>query len=430
MKNKYETYIAEMFSLGRFGIKLGLSVVDNILRNLGNPQNSYKSIHIAGTNGKGSIASTLSSILAECGFKTGLYTSPHLVSFNERFCINGEPVEDEEIVEAYERIKNAGKNHEREATFFEISTAIAFYLFKKHSVDWAVIETGMGGRLDATNIINPELSIITNISIEHREYLGNTIKDITREKAGIIKKGRPVITGVKQQIARSVVIETAEKKSSTVSLLGRDFKVRKNKNGTFNYYGLKQTFRNLKCTLLGNYQIQNAGIALSAMEILSKQAGFFPLSQETVQEGLRKTSWPGRLEIVSHKPFVMIDGAHNLNAARILADYLKKNFQPKDLTLVLGILDDKPYRSILSTLLPCCGQAILTNPNISRRIPAEKLLKEAKKHIRNASVISSVDEAVTHAITHASKKEKICIAGSLYVVGEAKQNKHIQAFSK
>jgi len=437
MQKKYDKYIKEMFSLGRFGIKLGLSVINNILINLDNPHKAYKSIHIAGTNGKGSIASTISSILTESGIKTGLYTSPHLVRFNERFCINGNPVADEDIVEAYEKIKDAGKNHDRQATFFEISTAMAFYLFKKHQVDFAIIETGMGGRLDATNIIIPEVSIITNISIEHSEYLGNTIREITGEKAGIIKQNRPVITGVKQKDAQSVLTETAKKHNSDLYVLGKDFKVRRNQDGSFNYYGLNYTFRNLTCALLGNYQIQNAAIAISALEIISEKTdllksdtGAETLTQDLVQSGLTKTSWPGRLEIVSQAPFVMIDGAHNLHAAKILADYLKTNFKKNEMTLILGILDDKPYKQILSTLIPCCSNVILTEPRIARSIPAETLQKEALKYLEHVTIMKSVDQAVSQTIKHAESRDKICIAGSLYVAGEAKQNKDIIRLSQ
>jgi len=356
---------------------------------------------------------------------------------SKQVCINGNPVADEDIMEAYEKIKDAGKNHDRQATFFEISTAMAFYLFKKHQVDFAIIETGMGGRLDATNIIIPEVSIITNISIEHSEYLGNTIREITGEKAGIIKQNRPVITGVKQKDAQSVLTETAKKHNSVLYVLGKDFKVRRNQDGSFNYYGLNYTFRNMTCALLGNYQIQNAAIAISALEIISEKTdllksdtGAETLTQDLVQSGLTKTSWPGRLEIVSQAPFVMIDGAHNLHAAKILADYLKTNFKKNEMTLILGILDDKPYKQILSTLIPCCSNVILTEPRIARSIPAETLQKEALKYLEHVTIMKSVDQAVSQTIKHAESRDKICIAGSLYVAGEAKQNKDIIRLSQ
>ncbi len=187
-----------MYSLRRFGIKLGLSTIKSILHNLDNPQDTYKCIHVAGTNGKGSIAYALSSILRTSGYKVGLYTSPHLVKFNERICINNKPVSDKNIVESYKAVNKVIQS-DLEATFFELTTAMALYEFNRQKVDWAVIETGMGGRLDATNIIKPVISIISNISVEHQRYLGSTIGQIASEKGGIIKKAVPVITGVKQK---------------------------------------------------------------------------------------------------------------------------------------------------------------------------------------------------------------------------------------
>ncbi len=414
----YNNCLKSLYSLKRFGIILGLSVIRDILENLGNPQRNYSCIHVAGTNGKGSVASGLAAVLYAAGYKTGLYTSPHLVRFNERIVINNKPVINRAVVESYESVKNAHKGN-REPTYFEYATAMGLYEFGRQKVDWAVIETGMGGRLDATNIINPALSIITNISIEHREYLGNTISEITAEKAGIIKTGKPVITGVKQEKAAEVINRIAFEKSAPVFRLGKDFKIRKKSSGAFTYYGIEHTWKDLSTGLLGNYQADNAAIVLAACELLNQKKATLPIKD--IRKGLKENIWPGRLEIVSTSPLIILDGAHNLVAARNLAKYLSGNLSDKNIILVTGILDDKPYKAMLKTLLPICKKVILTQAGIDRALPTETLAAEAKKITPHVKMIPSVAEAVNFAIQSASSKDAICIAGSLYVIGEAKQ---------
>lgn len=406
-----------MYGLRRFGIKLGLNTIKRMLKGVGNPHEQFKCIHIAGTNGKGSIASSLSTILHEAGYKVGLFTSPHLIKFNERICINNKQISDSEVVDAYNAV-NTEEKGDREPTFFEINTAMAFYIFATHNVDWAVIETGMGGRLDSTNIIKPELSIITNISIEHTAYLGNTIAEISGEKAGIIKNKTPVISGVKQKTALDVISQVAVSKSATVYHSGRDFKVRRNKNGTFSYFGINKTWRDMKTGLLGNYQVDNAALTLAACEILSRKKE--NLSVDHIRKGLLKTRWPGRLEVISKKPFVIIDGAHNLNAARLLGNFISDHLKDKKVTLVIGMCDDKPVDAILKCLIPVCDKVVLTQPEIDRSIPPEKIYKITKDMISDITIISDVGEAVHHAINSASENDAVCIAGSLYLVGEAK----------
>lgn len=407
-----------MYSLRRFGIKLGLSTIRRILKGLGNPQDNFSCIHVAGTNGKGSVASALATILNASGYKAGLYTSPHLVRFNERITINNRPISNNNVVEAYKAVKqiNHGK---REPTFFEFTTAMALYEFSRQNVDWAVIETGMGGRLDATNIIKPALSIITNISVEHREYLGNTIAQIAEEKGGIIKKDTPVITGIKQKQAVSVVKEIAGKKSAPIFRLGDNFRVKRNKSGTFTYFGIENTWRNLQTGLLGNYQVDNAALVVAACEMLNKKKAGIPI--ESIRKGLANNNWPGRLEVVSANPFVLLDGSHNLIAARNLARYLSDNLSNRNITLVIGILDDKPYSAMLKSLLPVCKRAIITSPKIDRALSPERLLAVAENLISDVTIIPDVSNAVNHAIESARPDDAVCIAGSLYVVGEAKE---------
>jgi dihydrofolate synthase/folylpolyglutamate synthase len=347
----------------------------------------------------------------------GLYTSPHLVRFNERIRINNRQVSDEDVVASYEAVKSV-HNGSREPTFFEFATAMAFYEFGKQNVDWAVIETGMGGRLDATNIITPALSIITNISLEHKTYLGNTIAEITREKGGIIKNNVPVVTGVKQKNAISVLKTMADSKSAKLHRFGDAFRVRRG-NGSFNYYGLENVWRNINTGLNGAHQIDNAALVLAACEILNQN--HLDLTLQNIKDGLVQNRWPGRLEIVSESPLILLDGAHNFIAARNLAAYLSETLSDRNITLIVGILDDKPCASMLKSLVPLCSKILLTRPKIDRALPPDKLYPIAKEMISDIQIIPDVDNAVIHAIETASPKDAICIAGSLYVVGEAKE---------
>jgi len=416
--DSYNLTLKSMYSLRRFGIKLGLSTIRKILKSLGNPQDNFSCIHVAGTNGKGSVASSLASILNASGYKTGLYTSPHLVRFNERITINNLPISNANVVEAYKAVKQVHRGN-REPTFFEFTTAMAFYEFSRQKVDWAVIETGMGGRLDATNIIKPALSIITNISVEHREYLGNTIAQVAGEKGGIVKKYTPVVTGIKQKHAVAVVKEIAKTKSAPFFRLGDDFSVRRNRAGTFTYFGMDNTWRNLQTGLLGNYQVDNAALVVAACEVLNRKKA--NISIESIKEGLTNNHWPGRLEVVSKNPFILLDGAHNLIAARNLAKYLSNNLSNRNITLVVGILNDKPYSDMLKSLLPICKRVVITSPKIDRALAPEKLSAVAERFISNITIIPDVGEAVKFAIKTALPGDAICIAGSLYVVGEAKE---------
>jgi len=407
-----------MYGLRRFGIKLGLSTIKNILKGLGNPHHRFSSIHVAGTNGKGSIASTLASILHTSGYKVGLYTSPHLIRFNERIRINDRFISDDDVVKSYEAVK-AVHHGDREPTFFELTTAMAFYEFAEQNLDWAVIETGMGGRLDATNIIQPVLSIISNISLEHQMYLGDTIKQIAAEKGGIIKRNTPVISGVKQKNAILTLEEIAKTKLAPFYRLGNHFKVRRTKNKKFNYFGVDNIWRNMHSGLLGNHQVDNAAIVLAACELLNKTKLDIPLNY--IKTGFEKNYWPGRLEVVSKTPFILLDGAHNLIASRNLARFLSNNLANRKITLVTGMLDDKPYAAMLRNLLPVCSKVILTRAKIDRALAPEKLYTIAKELVSDIKIVPDVGNAVKHAVEKVSPQDAVCIAGSLYVVGEAKE---------
>ena len=417
-EKSYKNCLKTMYGFRRFGIKLGLATIKKILKGLQNPQRRYGCIHIAGTNGKGSVASSLASILSQAGYKTGLYTSPHLVRFNERVQVNNRPISNKNVLAAYNAVRQV-HHGKREPTFFEFATAMALYEFGRQQVDWAVIETGMGGRLDATNVVAPELSIITNISLEHRDYLGDTLSRIAAEKAGIIKRRKPVITAIKQKSAREVVEQIAVQQNAPVYRLGRDFRVRRKLPGTFSYYGLDHTWHDLQTALRGSHQADNAALVLAACELLNRRKAKLELAD--IKKGLQTNRWPGRLETVSENPLIIMDGAHNQAAARNLARFLASNLAGSKLTLVIGILDDKPYKAMLSSLLPLASRVVLTRAKIDRALDPVKLQEVAADFNLENVIVPNVVQAVRHAIDTSSTEDAICIAGSLYVVGEAKE---------
>ncbi len=425
-KTTYQKCLDKIYKLGRFGIKLELDTILNILKFLNNPHKNYKTVHIAGTNGKGSTATYIASILRKAGFKTGIYTSPHLIKFNERICINTEQISNEDVVKTYEAV-NAVDIGKRKATFFEIATAMAFYHFSKENVDIAVMETGMGGRYDATNIIKPEVSVITNLSIEHTDYLGNTIKALAGEKGGIIKQNTPVITGVSQPSGIEVINRISKEKKASLYSLKKNFAIRKNPGRlTYAYKGIGLDIKDLVIPLPGDHQKENVSLAIAACELLfkklSKTDKNVKLTRDLVKQGLGIAKWPGRLENVMEKPLVIIDGAHNKKAAQVLGRHLEKTLDGKKLTLVIGILDDKPYEEMLSSLVPCADSIIITKAKIDRSLDPP-VLKDAVKKFgkKKVTIIEDVKEAVEHAVSSTSANDAVCIAGSLYVAGEAKE---------
>ncbi len=417
-----------MYDLRRFGIKPGLETIKSLLDRLGNPQDHFPAIHIAGTNGKGSIASSLAAILKRCGLKTGLYTSPHLIDFNERIRINGHPITNKQVLNAYQAVKNAAGDR-NEATFFEYTTAMAFYEFNRQQVDCAVIETGMGGRLDATNVVNPLLSIISNIALEHQQYLGNNPADIATEKGGIIKFRKPVITGVRQKDALAVLQQLADQKKAPLYHLGDHFDVEKFENGSFDYCGISHRWKNVQTGLLGQHQIENAALVLAACELLLPWLKSFCeledgiLFSEGIQPALADHRWPGRLEWITGKPPILLDGAHNLNAAAELGQFLTEISVRRKckIFLVTGILDDKPYDAMLRCWLPLCRRVIVTQSENERSVTPQKLYQSAITVVKDVTVIPNITDAVACAIETALPEDLICIAGSLYVIGEAKK---------
>ncbi len=456
----YDETIKFLYSLEKFGIKLGLESISNLLVLLNDPHQKFKSIHIAGTNGKGSTAAMIASILQCAGYKTALYTSPHLQDFRERIRINGVMIPEEDVIELTERIRNRIYNHsELSLTFFEFTTAMAFLYFAREKVDFAVVEVGMGGRLDATNVLNPVLSIITEIDIEHTEHLGEDIKSITREKGGIIKENGITILSSNKTDVVEVIESICKEKNAKLYRIGKDYIGEKEntdihsqqfKFREMSLRGKAEAISNsFEIPLLGKYQITNASTAIKASLILPSHIpplqrggsrGGVEIDESAIREGLKNVKWQGRLEIVTENPIIILDGAHNPAAAKVLSEELKelkyRNQKPEvrsqnKLILVIGILKDKDYKGIISFLAPISDYIIIAKPktlrarepeDLKRAIPPLPPLKKGGRgDLERVEIIEDISEAVKRARSLANADDLICITGSFFTVGEVRK---------
>ncbi|RJQ24000.1 MAG: bifunctional folylpolyglutamate synthase/dihydrofolate synthase [Nitrospiraceae bacterium] len=427
--NKYDSTVNYLYRLQKHGIKLGLSNIKELMDRLGSPHRSFRSIHIAGTNGKGSTAAAIASILHESGFKVGLFTSPHLVSFTERIRIDNQPITERDVIETASMLHDLIAGTELNPTFFEVVTAMAFSYFAQNSIDWAVVETGMGGRLDATNIISPDVSIITNISLDHCEFLGSGISDITFEKAGIIKPGIPVITSSGRPEVVKQLSDIAESRGAELHVYNRDFRgsllQMDERRITFNYAGYGN-FSDLTMSLAGRYQLYNACTAVRACEILRDKG--HPVSDESIKKGLSNINLEGRLEWISGSPPVVIDGAHNPEAAGSLAASVKEIFPDKKIILIAGIMDDKDIFGVLRPLVLISDLVVLTRPGYERAASLEKLEKNllaVKESDADTSAMvitaATVGEALDIAKKNCRNDNIILVTGSFYTTGEVKE---------
>jgi dihydrofolate synthase/folylpolyglutamate synthase len=366
----------------------------------------------------------LSAILSRAGMQVGLYTSPHLVRFNERFRINEKDVDDRLIMDVFRRVRDVVDEREP-PTFFEMTTAMALSLFAEKRVDWSILEVGMGGRLDATNVIQPLITIINNVAFDHQEFLGFTLGRIAREKAGIIKKGVPVITAAKQPVALAVIKERCLALNAPCYRVGQQIKVRSQSKYRFSYRGLKWRLENLHLPLAGRHQLLNAATALGGLEVLEHLGHLRPTTAQ-VREGLSKTRWPGRLEWFSKQPPVLLDGAHNNAGIVALRKALQEDYTYKKLIIVLGIMADKDLRGMLHKLAPLAEHIILTRPKYERAAEPESLREVAGKFADRTELIRSVRQALRRAMSLATSEDLIVVTGSLYFIGEVKEIKEEQ----
>ncbi len=414
----YSQSIAYLYGLQKFGIKLGLHTIRKLLRAVDDPHKKFPAVHIAGTNGKGSTAAFLASILSASGYKTGLYTSPHLSSFTERIKVNSSSISKQDVVRLTDLLKQKSSSFSS-ITYFELVTAMAFLHFAEKKVDIAVIEVGMGGRLDATNVITPLISIITTISKEHEFYLGSTLQQIAREKAGIIKSNRPVITGVSQPSLIRFLKTKCKNNHCKLYRLGKDFSLLPTSSNTYNYKGKQLAIDGISLGLKGYFQVSNAALALAAVEILRSQS--FSINKNHVLRGLKKVEWPARIEVVNRRPLVILDGAHNPDAMKNLKKTLVNDFNFKRLILVLGIMEDKNIKMMLQEIVSGAYLVVPCRPRMDRAASTAILASILNDlNISNVKAVDDVRKATRLAISYAQKNDLICITGSLFTVGEAR----------
>lgn len=413
--NKFDP-AAYITSLNVDVMRFGLTAISELLSRLGNPQNSYNTILIAGTNGKGSTAAMTASILQAAGYKTGLYTSPHLIDVRERIRVNNKIISESDFGKVISTVK---KKIEQPVTYFELLTAVAFLYFEHRNVDIAVLETGLGGRLDATNVCHPLVSIITNIGFDHTAYLGKTLTAIAGEKAGIIKKQGICVTAAKQKRVIDVLENVCRSNKARFYRLGKDMQIKQQKNGLIAYSGLYNNFNDLTVPLTGRHQLENAALALAALEIAGING--FPFDAAAVRKGLRNTKWSGRLEILCREPLFVVDGAHNPAGINALCRSLKNDFTYRRLILIFSALADKDYCQMLPKIAPLADQIILTQLQAGRAEPVANINECVKKMGYEAVITENVFESIMRALEMADRRDMICTAGSLYLVGEIKR---------
>ncbi len=422
----YKETLAFLENLEVYGIVFGLERIHRLLNEMGNPHRRFRSIHIAGTNGKGSTAAYLASVLKQAGYKTGLYTSPHLNRFTERIQICGEEIQPGQVIRYTEQIlamiRAAGP--EFKPTYFEVTTAMAMAHFADMGVEFAVVEAGMGGRLDATNVLIPEVSVITNVALEHTEYLGASVEDIAREKGGIIKEGVDVVTAERDPRALAVLKEICDRKGSRLIRVGHDIEAesvtldRSDGSRTFDFLGEEHHWKGLAIRLMGAYQVQNAMISLGVLEGLIRKGIKIP--ESSVRLGLSDTRWPCRMEVVSRDPYMILDGAHNPHASQALLRVLEEDLSFRELILVIGIFKDKDIPSVVTPLLKYADHLILTRPLHARSADPHVLSRDIQRPGLDIRVRDRIPDAIDHALSLYRTGDLILITGSLYTVGEAR----------
>lgn len=402
------------------GIKLGLGNVTRLLSYLGDPHRRFRSVHVAGTNGKGSVSAMTASVLREAGYRTGLYTSPHLVDFRERIQVDGTPIPEKQMLrligEVREFAERPGPPEER-LTFFELTTAMAFAHFADVGVDEAVVEVGMGGRLDATNVITPDCCVITRIGLEHTMYLGDTLAAIAGEKAGIIKPGVPVVTIDQDDDALSTIRARSADLGAPLKIVGRDvgYKgVRSELDGTEVY--LEELDTVLKVPLLGRYQASNCALAVGALAEIMKRGVYIP--EEAMINGMAKVRWPGRMDMISREPLIMFDVTHTPDGARTVSAEVRR-LLGDGLILVLGVLNDKDLEGIAACFAPLARVAIATSPSTPRAFTAQHVAEALRPYVAMVEEVPDVPGALERAMALASSADKLLVTGSLFTIGEA-----------
>jgi len=402
--------------------------VYQLLEKLGNPHLRAQSLHITGTNGKGSTSAMLASILMAAGYKTGLYTSPHLITMRERFTVDGVPITESEIADIISRLQPEIEKLNQEATYgcltvFEILTVLCFVYFAEKGCQFQVMEVGMGGRFDATNVIQPEVCLLTSISYDHTEVLGDTLTKIATEKCGIIKSGAAVVSHPQEAEAERVIRETCDARGVKLIRIGRDITCTSLSHGQdgqeLEVQGRLDRYR-LSLPLIGEYQLVNTAAAVAAAEVLIERS--YHISREAIIKGLAEVIFPGRMQLVGRHPWIVLDGGHNPGAARRLKESLALYFKPARSILVFGVSGDKDIPGVVRELAPIFDEIIVTRAHNPRSASPEALAAEFAQYGLKVSVTQNISQAVEQARAMAGKEDLICITGSLFVVGEALQH--------
>lgn len=431
----YEAAVRYLLSLGRelaaptqaAAAKFNLENITTLLDRLGRPHSAYPVVHIAGTNGKGSTAAFMERILREAGFRTGLNTSPHLERINERIRLGGEEISDERFAEVFTRMQSVIEELLAEGklrahpTYFECMTALAFEAFARERVEFAVVEVGLGGRLDATNVVSPVVSVITRIDFDHENYLGHSLAEIAGEKAGILKPQAPAVFAPQLSEARNILLERAQELRCPLIETSQTYRV---ENETVEDGRVRarvvETAREegfpLRLQLPGRFQLQNALNALATARILQNRG--YRITDENIVEGVNATEWPGRLERLQTRPDVYLDGAHNPGAARELAAFLEENYTGRKVFMIFGAMRDKAVDEVTGLLFPHAQEVIFTQPGTPRAVSAAQLAAMAGDHAAKYTIIRDATEALESALGKAGSDDAIFITGSLYLVGE------------
>lgn len=400
--------------------RLGLERITELTHLLGNPQDELRFVHVAGTNGKGSVCAMLAAILTAAGYRTGMYTSPHLVRVNERMKVNGIDISDGDLVSLAEKVKPAADVMKDHPTEFEIITAMAFLYFKEQRCDVVVLEVGLGGRLDATNIIQPpDVAVICNIGLEHTEILGDTLEKIAVEKAGIIKPGCSAVLYEQGKAVEGVVAEKC--RSCGVPLRITDGKretlISADLTGQMLSYRERES---LRLSLLGSYQYHNAAVALDTVDVLIQKG--YTIPDASIAAGFEQVRWPGRFEVLRRHPLVIADGAHNPNGVEELVRCIRQYLPGKKLTFVMGVMADKDYRTMLRSVVPLADRFIVVTPQNYRALISTSLKKEIERICQKPVIdAGSVQSGLSSALRLCGEREAICIFGSLYQIGEVHQ---------
>ena len=401
------------------GSRLGLDRMKDLMFRLGNPQEELRFVHVAGTNGKGSVCAMLSSVFTSAGFRTGLYTSPHLVRVNERMKINGDDISDDALIRVAEQVKVAVDTMEEKPTEFEVITAMAFLYFRQQNCDIVVLEVGLGGRLDATNVIPaPELAIIMNIGLEHTEVLGDTLQKIAGEKAGIIKRGGSVVFYPQTPSVESVFEEACAQRNATFVRADTDAVFAREESLEGSVFDWKQ-MKQLRINLLGRHQIWNAAVALTAVEQLERKG--WDIGESAIRDGLADTEWPARLEILSKAPLFLLDGAHNPQCVEMLEQSMQTLFLDRKVVFLTGMLRDKDYLQMLNLISRRIKEVICLTPDSDRALSAEALASTLEGFEVKATAFDDVESGIVAALS-AAKNGPVVAFGSLYLAGAIRTN--------